>query len=46
MFDFYSLFYKVGTLTLSDLNEACKWNCINKQQYKEITGEEYVEVTE
>ena len=42
MFDFYNLFYSMGYLKLEDINEACKWNCINREQYKEITGEEYI----
>ncbi len=44
MFDFYSLFYKMGTLTIDDLNEATKWNCINKEEFKKITGKEYREI--
>ncbi len=46
MFDFYSLFYKVGTLTISDLREAAKWNCISKEEYKTITGQDYIDINQ
>lgn len=42
MFDFYKMFFGMGYLKAEDLKEACKWGCINKTEYKEITGEEYV----
>jgi len=41
MFDFYDLFYSMGYLTKQDVYEAAKWNCITKEEYKTITGEEY-----
>ncbi len=43
MFDFYNLFYNMGYLAIEDVYEACKWNCITKEEYKAITGEDYVE---
>lgn len=46
MFDFYNLFFKEGYLKIEDLNEACKWRVINKEEYKEITGQEYIGVTQ
>lgn len=41
MYDFYNTFYRMGYLKIADLKEACKWNCITKEEYKEITGEDY-----
>lgn len=42
-YDFYKLFYEVGYLTLDEIKEACKWNVITKEEFKEITGQEYKE---
>ncbi|AWZ48465.1 XkdX family protein [Clostridiaceae bacterium 14S0207] len=42
MFEFYKMFYK-RALSLEDLKEACKWECITKEEFKTITGEEYTE---
>lgn len=42
-FTFYSTFYKAGSLSLDDLKEATKWGCLTKEEFKEITHEEYVE---
>lgn len=43
MFDFYNTFYKIGYLDLATLKEATKWNCISKEEFKKITGQEYIE---
>ena len=42
MFDFYNLFFKQGYLKIEDLKEACKWNVINKEEFKSITDTDYV----
>ena len=42
MFDFYNLCYSEGYLKLEDLHEACKWNVITKEEYRTITGENYI----
>jgi len=41
MFEFYSLFYKMGYLKKQDIYEAAYWGVITKEEYKIITGEEY-----
>ncbi|WP_082137147.1 XkdX family protein [Clostridium haemolyticum] len=43
MFDFYNVFYKQGMLKFELVKEACKWNCITKEEFKKITGQEYTE---
>jgi len=42
MFDFYKMSYEFGYLELKDIQEAAKWECISKEQYKEIIGKEYI----
>ncbi|MFU0784574.1 XkdX family protein [Clostridium sp.] len=42
MFDFYSIFYKMGYLTKQDVYDAAKWGVITLENYKTITGEDYV----
>lgn len=43
MFDFYNLCYHEKYLKIEDLHEACKWNVITKEEFKQITGQDYVE---
>ena len=43
MFDFYKMSFELEYLEESDIHEATKWNCISKEQYKEITKKEYTE---
>jgi hypothetical protein len=42
MFDFYNCFYKVGYLSLDDLKQATKLNIITADQFKQITGQDYI----
>ena len=42
-FDFYNLFYKMGYLTKDIVHEAAEWGVITLEEYKEITGEDYME---
>lgn len=42
MFDFYKTFYDMGYLDRKDIYEAAKWNCITKEEYKIVIGEDYV----
>ncbi|WP_125153087.1 XkdX family protein [Clostridium rectalis] len=42
MFNFYNTFYKVGYLDLKTLREATRWGCITEEQFKTITGEDFV----
>ncbi|HIG0356302.1 TPA: XkdX family protein [Clostridium sporogenes] len=42
MFNFYNTFYKNGYLKLEIVMEACKWNVITKEEFKEVTGEDFV----
>ncbi|WP_169735811.1 XkdX family protein [Clostridium lundense] len=42
MFNFYNLFYGCGYLKIEDLKEATKWNVISKEEFKTITGEEFI----
>lgn len=43
MYEFYRISYKMRYLSTETLRELTKWNCITEQEYKEITGEDYVE---
>lgn len=43
MFDFYDMFYKNGSLSMEIMKESCKWECITKEEFKKITGQEYTE---
>ena len=42
MFDFYSVFYKMGYLTKDNVHEAASWGVISLADYKTIIGEEFV----
>lgn len=40
--EFWKMMYDVGYATKEDLRVAAYWNAdLTKEQYKEITGEEY-----
>ncbi|MGG3987538.1 XkdX family protein [Bacillus smithii] len=41
-FDFYNTFYKMGYLTKDIVHESAEWGVITLEEYKEITGEDYV----
>lgn len=41
-FDFYKTFYSMGYLSKKDVHEAAYWGVITPEDYKEITGEEFV----
>lgn len=41
-FDFYKTFYQMGYLTKDTVHEAAEWGVISLDDYKEITGEDYV----
>ncbi|HID0882468.1 XkdX family protein [Clostridium botulinum] len=42
LFGFYKTFYP-GYLTLEEIEEATKWGCITKKEFKEITNKDYKE---
>ncbi|GGJ68266.1 putative XkdX family phage protein [Anoxybacillus voinovskiensis] len=42
MFDFYKIFYQMGYLTKDDVHEAASWGVITLEEYKLITGEDFV----
>ncbi len=42
MFDFFETFYKGGFITIEKLKKATKWNVISKEEFKTITGEDYI----
>jgi hypothetical protein len=41
-FDFYSTFYKFGYLSKEIVHEAAEWGVISLEEYKTITGEDYI----
>lgn len=43
MYDFYYTFFKGGYLDIEILKEACKWGCVTKKEFKEITGIEFID---
>lgn len=43
MFDFYKMSFDLGYLDMVIVKEATKWNVITKEEFKKITGQEYVE---
>ncbi|QCH28094.1 XkdX family protein [Clostridium tyrobutyricum] len=43
MFDFYNIFYEFGYLSLDDIKEATKWKLLTSDEFKQITGQDYVE---
>jgi uncharacterized XkdX family phage protein len=42
MFDFYRVMYQLGYLSKEDVHEAATWGVITTEEYKQITGEDYV----
>ncbi|MEG0612659.1 MAG: XkdX family protein [Clostridium sp.] len=42
MFNFYNMFYKNGYLKLETIKEACKWEVITVDEFKMITGQNYI----
>lgn len=42
MFDFYRTMYKLGYLNKADVYEAAEWGVISAEEYKLITGEDFV----
>ncbi|AWZ48328.1 XkdX family protein [Hathewaya limosa] len=43
MYDFYKMGYDAKYLTLEELKDATKWNVLSKEDFKKITGQEYIE---
>ena len=41
--DFYKIAYEMGYLKLEDLKEATKWGCLNKEDFLNITGHDFLE---
>lgn len=42
MFDFYKMGFDEQYLSEADLHEAAKWNCITKEEFKQIVGKDYI----
>lgn len=43
MFNFYNMFYGLKYLSLEDIHEATKWKILSSDEFKQITGQDYIE---